>query len=60
VPNNPVICFQVGMYGSSEVSIGGVVHMAHPGIGSAVPCEFRTIGFKPRRFRLVTGNLSAI
>jgi hypothetical protein len=34
--------------------------MAHHGIGSAVPREFRTIRFKPRRFRLVTENLLAI
>lgn len=58
--NSSVMYFQLGVYGPSGISIGGVVHIAHHGIGSAVPRAFRTIGFKPCRFRLVTGNLLAI
>ena len=53
MPNGLVLCFSVRMYGSSEVSIGGVAHIAHHGIGSAVSREFRKIHSMPRRLCLV-------
>ena len=42
------------------VLYGGVVHITHHGIGSAMLRQFRTIRSMPRRLRLVAGNLAAI